>query len=196
MAWCHQATSHYLSQCWPRSLSPYGITWPQCVKWVAAIWLSGIDLARNGNSGCANQILGCANATFHQNPHEIERIWVILGCAISSIAHAKHGCTGGWLKLCSQVGYLNSSPNNGEQGDIPPFDKSPSFSICSGIHDTEERCKCLSQAEDAGLDVSSITKQVVENIRSRDHTEFSIDLEQQLDTAISEVRITVLFVMW
>ena len=29
MAWCHQATSHYLSQCWPRSLSPYGITRPQ-----------------------------------------------------------------------------------------------------------------------------------------------------------------------
>ena len=24
MAWCHQETSHYLSQCWPRSLSPYG----------------------------------------------------------------------------------------------------------------------------------------------------------------------------
>ena len=29
MAWCRQATSHYLSQCWPRSLSPYGITRPQ-----------------------------------------------------------------------------------------------------------------------------------------------------------------------
>ena len=29
MAWCHQATSHYLSQCWPRSLSLYGITRPQ-----------------------------------------------------------------------------------------------------------------------------------------------------------------------
>ena len=26
MAWCHQAPSHYLSQCWPRSVSPYGIT--------------------------------------------------------------------------------------------------------------------------------------------------------------------------
>ena len=26
MAWCHQATSHYLSQCWLRSMSPYGIT--------------------------------------------------------------------------------------------------------------------------------------------------------------------------
>ena len=26
MAWCHHATSHYLSQCWPRSGSPYCIT--------------------------------------------------------------------------------------------------------------------------------------------------------------------------
>ena len=32
MAWCHQAPSHYLSQCWTRSLSPYGVTRPQWVK--------------------------------------------------------------------------------------------------------------------------------------------------------------------
>ena len=32
MAWCRQATSHYLSQCWPRSLPPYGVTRPQWVK--------------------------------------------------------------------------------------------------------------------------------------------------------------------
>ena len=32
MAWCRQATSHYLSHCWPRSMSPYGITRPQWVK--------------------------------------------------------------------------------------------------------------------------------------------------------------------
>ena len=32
MAWCCQATSHYLSQCWPRSLSPYGVTRPQWVN--------------------------------------------------------------------------------------------------------------------------------------------------------------------
>ena len=32
MAWCHQATSHYLSQCWLSSLSPYGATRPQWVK--------------------------------------------------------------------------------------------------------------------------------------------------------------------
>ena len=34
MAWCSQATSHYLSQCWPRSLSPYGVTRPQWVKFI------------------------------------------------------------------------------------------------------------------------------------------------------------------
>ena len=28
MAWCHQATSHYLSQCWFSSLSPNGIARP------------------------------------------------------------------------------------------------------------------------------------------------------------------------
>ena len=32
MAWYRQAASHYLSQCWPRSLSPYGVTRPQWVK--------------------------------------------------------------------------------------------------------------------------------------------------------------------
>ena len=31
MAWCHQATSHYLSQCWPRSMSPNGVIRPQWV---------------------------------------------------------------------------------------------------------------------------------------------------------------------
>ena len=32
MAWCCQAPSHYLSQSWPRSVSPYGLTQPQWVK--------------------------------------------------------------------------------------------------------------------------------------------------------------------
>ena len=32
MARCHQATSHYLSQCSPRSLSPHGVTRPQWVN--------------------------------------------------------------------------------------------------------------------------------------------------------------------
>ena len=31
MAWCRQATSHYLSQCWPRPLTPYGVIRPQLI---------------------------------------------------------------------------------------------------------------------------------------------------------------------
>ena len=31
MAWCRQATSHYLSQCWPRSMTPIDVTRPQWV---------------------------------------------------------------------------------------------------------------------------------------------------------------------
>ena len=32
MAWCRQATSHYLSQCWPRSMSSNDVTRPQWVN--------------------------------------------------------------------------------------------------------------------------------------------------------------------
>ena len=35
MAWCRQATSHYLNQCWPRSPMPYGVTRPQWVNFDA-----------------------------------------------------------------------------------------------------------------------------------------------------------------
>ena len=41
MAWYRQATSHYLSLCWPRSLSPYGVTRPQWVNlglWPFWLW--------------------------------------------------------------------------------------------------------------------------------------------------------------
>ena len=37
MAWCRQATSHYLNQCWPRSMSPYAVTMPQWVKKVVMV---------------------------------------------------------------------------------------------------------------------------------------------------------------
>ena len=33
MAWCHQAASHYLNQCWPKSPMSYGVTRPQWVKY-------------------------------------------------------------------------------------------------------------------------------------------------------------------
>ena len=39
MAWCRQATSHYLNQCWPRSSMPYGVTRPQWVNTIMVAWL-------------------------------------------------------------------------------------------------------------------------------------------------------------
>ena len=35
MAWCRQATSHFLSQCWLRFISPFGIT---RLEWVNQVW--------------------------------------------------------------------------------------------------------------------------------------------------------------
>ena len=41
MAWCHQETSHYPSQCWSRSMSPYYVTRPQ---WqVRKQWIEILD---------------------------------------------------------------------------------------------------------------------------------------------------------
>ena len=54
MAWCRQATSHHLCQCWPRSMSPSGVTRPQWVNslrpsdaiWHHRTWSSLVDNAR------------------------------------------------------------------------------------------------------------------------------------------------------
>ena len=44
MAWHRQATNHYLNQCWPRSMSPYGFTGPQWVRklfFASSIYITG-----------------------------------------------------------------------------------------------------------------------------------------------------------
>ena len=46
MAWCRQATSYYLSQCCPRSLSPYDVTRPQWVKWQSLFEVKSICLSK------------------------------------------------------------------------------------------------------------------------------------------------------
>ena len=38
MAWCRQATNHYLSRCWPKSMSPNGITRTQRVNSTCRCW--------------------------------------------------------------------------------------------------------------------------------------------------------------
>ena len=43
MAWCRPTSSHYLSQCWPRSLLPHGVTRPQWVKIISGYSLKYIS---------------------------------------------------------------------------------------------------------------------------------------------------------
>ena len=79
------------------------------------------------------KFLGVQNTTFDENPHENEKIRLILGCAISSIARAKHGCTGGWLTPCRERHFrpCGNSPGHPEskgsfQGSCQHDDKVPS----------------------------------------------------------------------
>ena len=50
MAWCRQATSHYLSsQCWPRFMSPYDVTRTQCSSDVTIILIFWPDMVTSSN---------------------------------------------------------------------------------------------------------------------------------------------------
>lgn len=55
-----------------------------------------------------------------------------------------------------------------------------------GVEDKDERQRCLDLAGDARLDIPQITKLVVENIRSRSAVDFSQNLDQKIDSSISE----------
>ena len=59
MAWCRQATSHYLNQCWPRFMLPYGVTRPQWVKNepITSLWPS--DNIRWTSSSTLVQVMAC-----------------------------------------------------------------------------------------------------------------------------------------
>ena len=66
MAWCRQATSHSLNQCWPRSPTPYGVSRPQwsprcpwsnheewCkIKWICCVFACA-------NMPCSNDTTAC-----------------------------------------------------------------------------------------------------------------------------------------
>ena len=72
MACCFQATSHYLSQCWSRSLSPYSITRPQ--------WVNSLETCQNVWH-FKSKIL---HRIFHQNHmhHHWFRLWLVTCLAI------------------------------------------------------------------------------------------------------------------
>lgn len=55
------------------------------------------------------------------------------------------------------------------------------------MQQADDRKQCLALAEEAGLDVARITKLVVENIRSADSVELSMDMQLLQQTATTEV---------
>ena len=73
MAWCRQATSHYLSQCWPRSPLPYGVTRP---RWVKGVWHSHVlPCIENGSNEWTIQDLFSHNHVFALQCHITWASW-------------------------------------------------------------------------------------------------------------------------
>ena len=70
MAWCHQATSHYLNLCWLRYVSSYGVTRPQ--------WLNSGNIMKSCKISLA--ISGKWWETYYKYIKEycvIKRLWYI-----------------------------------------------------------------------------------------------------------------------
>lgn len=55
-----------------------------------------------------------------------------------------------------------------------------------GVTGIDDRQQCLELSKEAGLDVPTITKTVVENIRSHGAVDFSANMAENIDTTISE----------
>ena len=69
MAWCRQATSHYLDQCWPRSMSPYGVTRPlkmmlSCYRYCRNE-CNAHEITNQWNHNPAGQTLSTLQFNFH-----------------------------------------------------------------------------------------------------------------------------------
>ena len=91
MAWCRQATSHYLNQCWLSYMTSYGVTRPQWVKiWVfpkigsaqsivRSLWPSKAIWRRRSGSTLA-QIMVCwlTTPSYYLNQYQLligEVLW-------------------------------------------------------------------------------------------------------------------------
>ena len=70
MAWCHQATSHYPSQCWPRSMLPNGVTRPQWVNSQCLLLMSWChkEPGHQKTYSCTSQLLSLRMTWHHQVP--------------------------------------------------------------------------------------------------------------------------------
>ena len=97
MAWCRQATNHYMSQCLPRSLAPYGVTRPQWVNLDIANHLLHVVWICPGNG-----LVPIRQQTFnrtHDDKDKMFKKW--LHCINSNWKYVEY-CN----KKCTQVVWL------------------------------------------------------------------------------------------
>ena len=112
MAWCCQATSHYLGQCWPWTMSPNGVTRPQWLK-LEQTRSTDILPAAHAEPDRRTDILSIG----HAEPDQ----WVdILTCWPCSakwkgryLSHWTCWTLVGWLSRSMYAGYI-SRPHKGE----------------------------------------------------------------------------------
>ena len=74
MAWCLQATSHYLSQCWPRSMLLYGITGPQDGKLWSVFFLCHFFAVLKQHSIILDRVIRGFNCAGRVREREVLRI--------------------------------------------------------------------------------------------------------------------------
>ena len=101
MAWCRQATSHYLSQCWPRSLAPYGVTKPQWVNLDIANYLLHVVWICPGNG-----LVPIRQQALNRTHNDKEK-----ACHLVSSGHNNNKQKTGWEMHWSKNGYMCINSN-------------------------------------------------------------------------------------
>ena len=122
MAWCRQAPSHYLNQCWP--IPPYGVTMPQWVlktitnrkEMITNIQYSRCKFAQVHRLWC-----GCGNNTAWWR-HQMETFSAILaicaGIHRSPVNSPHKGQWRGALMFSLICSWINDWENNRDAGDL------------------------------------------------------------------------------
>ena len=100
MAWCRQATSHYQSQCWPRSMSPYGFIRPQWVNIIYCYAMGHLTLVAITGTITLVSYLGSQVTAIHM---KIRHQLISPTCAWSS-TELQHYLSQCWPRFMSPYG--------------------------------------------------------------------------------------------
>ena len=113
MAWCHQASSHYLSQGWSRSILPYSIT---RLQWVNAKWSLTLQI----NTKFSKSLWDNQNSLFHtyylfNSLRPSDAIWrqwswttlaQVMACCLTAPSHYLNQC---WLIIRGVLWHTSES---------------------------------------------------------------------------------------